>query len=83
MFAMQTKGARQFGQRQSDAFLDGLMELFKTIARFPFLARERQDFAQPIRIHPYKNLVVAYRIENDVVKIVRILNSRQDLRQVL
>lgn len=83
MFAIQTIGARQFRQRQTDIFLDGLTELFKTIALFPFLARERQDFAQPVRIHPYKNHVVAYRIENDVVKIVRVLYNRQDLKQIL
>jgi toxin ParE1/3/4 len=83
MFFIQEKSIREFGQRQTDSFLDGLTRLFKLIARTPLMARERDEFSNPIRIHPYKSLIVAYRIENDVVKIIRVLFGRQDLKQLL
>ena len=83
MFALQNTGILQFGQAQSDVFLDGLTQLFKTIARFPHMARERIEFMPPVRIHPYRSLVVVYRIETDHVKVMRVLHGRQDLRHIL
>ncbi len=79
MFAIQTTGINQFGVLQTDIFLDGLTVLFKLIAHSPYIARERPEFKQPIRLHPYKNLIVAYRIENSIVKIIRVVDGRQDL----
>jgi toxin ParE1/3/4 len=82
MFRIQTNGIAQFGILQTDKFFDGLTAFFKVIARSPFIAPERIEFTKPIRLHPYKNFIIAYRVEGNVVKVVRVVHGRRDLRQL-
>ena len=82
MFKIQTSSIAQIGILQTDKFFDGLTALFKLIAHSPFIASERLEFSKPIRLHAYKNLIIAYRIDGNVVKVVRVVHGRQDLKQI-
>jgi toxin ParE1/3/4 len=82
MFKIQTTGIAQFGVLQTDKFFDGLTTLFMLIAHSPFIAPERTEFSKPIRLHPYKNLIIAYRIDENVVKVLRVVHGRQDLKRI-
>jgi toxin ParE1/3/4 len=47
------------------------------LAANPSLARLREDFSPPVRLHPYGAHIVVYIAAEDVL-IVRVLHSRQD-----
>jgi toxin ParE1/3/4 len=83
MFTVQAEGMQNFGPLQTDKFFDGLTALFKLIAHSPYIASERHEFSRPIRLHPYKSLIIAYRIESETFKILRVVYGRQDLKQIL
>jgi hypothetical protein len=41
------------------------------------------DLFKLIAHSPYKSLIIAYRIENETVKILRVVYGRQDLKAIL
>jgi toxin ParE1/3/4 len=66
-------------ERYATAFYDkGQM-----LAQFPEIGRSRPEIAPNLRstlVHPY---VVFYRLEGDVVQIIRILHGKRDLRRIM
>jgi toxin ParE1/3/4 len=53
--------------------------VFDLIAANPRMARERQEIAPPVRIHPFKAYLVIYRIEETgTVLIVRIRHGHEN-----
>jgi toxin ParE1/3/4 len=52
---------------------------FESLARFPFLGRERAAFASGLRSVVVENYVIFYRIERDQISIVRVLDGRRDI----
>jgi toxin ParE1/3/4 len=53
------------------------------LAHFPEIGRSRPEIAPNLRstlVHPY---VIFYRVEDDVVQILRILHGKQDLRSIM
>lgn len=49
----------------------------------PSLARERREFDPPVRIHPSAEHLIIYRIEADLILVIRILGGRQNWRAML
>jgi toxin ParE1/3/4 len=47
------RGCREFGQAQAERYHAGLAATFDLIDRNPRLAREREQFDPPVRLHPY------------------------------
>ena len=76
-------GASTWGVTQADRYADGLFALFDLLAGFPEMARERTEFAPPVRIHPSGAHLVIYRLEGQGVEIIRILHARQNLTAYL
>lgn len=85
-----TKAARQdiigiylqseerFGEAQADRYLAGLHEMFAFLAENPRAARERIEFAPPVRIHSYKAHLIVYEIERDDILILRLRHGHED-----
>ena len=71
-------GAREFGTRQAESYYRALVDTFDILANNPFIARERQEFRPPVRLHFYKAHAIVYRIMSDHVLIIRVLHGRQD-----
>ena len=78
-----TDGAMTWGADQADRYADGLFAVFDLLAEFPELARERAEFAPPVRIHPSGSHLVIYRPEGQGVEIIRILHAHQNLMAYL
>lgn len=76
-------GAAEWGPDQADRCADGLFAMFDLLAAFPEMARERVEFAPPIRIHPTGAHLVIYRWEHGTVEIIRILHAHQNLTAYL
>ncbi|PLL14332.1 type II toxin-antitoxin system RelE/ParE family toxin [Tabrizicola sp. TH137] len=76
-------GAADWGADQADRYADGLFALFDLLAAFPEMARERDEFTPPVRIHPTGAHLVIYRWEGGPVEIIRILHAHQNLTAFL
>jgi toxin ParE1/3/4 len=53
------------------------------LAHFPEISRSQPEIAPNLRstlVHPY---VIFYRVEGDVIQILRILHGKQDLRSIM
>jgi len=57
--------------------------MFDTLCHSPEIARERPEFTPPIRLHPHRSHLIAYRAEADHLAILRILHMRQNWREIL
>ena len=68
-------GAENRGIEQADRYADGLFSLFDLLSDFPEMARERDEFSPPVRIHPSGVHLVIYRMEGQGIEIIRILHS--------
>ncbi|TMV86591.1 type II toxin-antitoxin system RelE/ParE family toxin [Thioclava sp. BHET1] len=73
------QGARKWGIAQAERYVDGLFRVFDLLAEFPELARERAEFAPPVRIHPSGAHLVIYRQVGQGVEIMRLLHAHQNL----
>lgn len=48
------------------------------IGEYPEIGVERHDVAPGLRIHPYRRSVIAYIIEKERVRIIRVLHGGRD-----
>ena len=76
-------GADNWGIEQADRYADGLFSLFDLLSDFPEMARERDEFSPPVRIHPSGVHLVIYRMEGQGIEIIRILHAHQNLTAYL
>lgn len=53
------------------------------LTQFPELGRLRPEIAPKLRSTLVKPYVIFYRLEGDVVQIVRIIHGKRDLRRIL
>ena len=77
------RGVREFGASHTRKYLFGLTQSMKIISRAPLIARERNEFRLAARIHYYKAHIIAYRITDERVKIIRVFSKYQDWMQLL
>ena len=78
-----THGAATWGESQAERYADGLFALFDLLADYLEIAREREEFTPPVRIHPGGSHLVVYRSEGQGVEIIRILHAHQNLMAYL
>ncbi len=71
-------GMDMFGLRQANIYFDQLHEIFDKIDNAPLSGRLRKEFSNPIRAHQFRSHLIFYVLDNDDVKIIRILHSRTD-----
>lgn len=76
-------GAESWGVEQANRYADGLFALFDLLSSFPEMARERNEFTPPVRIHSSGAHLVIYRQEEQGVEIIRILHAHQNLTAFL
>ena len=75
--------AETWSADQADIYIDMLIQTIETLVAMPTLARERNEFAPPVRIHPSAEHLIIYYIDADLIHIVRILGGRQNWRALL
>ncbi|HKP79674.1 MAG TPA: type II toxin-antitoxin system RelE/ParE family toxin [Phenylobacterium sp.] len=67
-----------FGETQADRYVADLESTFAFLAEHPMAARERFEFAPPVRIHPYRAHLIVYRLDGGDVLILRLRHGRED-----
>ncbi len=76
-------GVRTWSADQADSYIDRMVAVFELLAAFPELARQRDEFTPPVRIHPAGSHLVVYRGRAGGVDILRILHNQRDLLTLL
>jgi len=55
----------------------------RTLAQFPEIVRSRPEIAPNLYSTLVRPYVIFYRVEGDMVQILRILHGRMDLRSIM
>lgn len=71
-------GLRQWGQAQSDSYLENLKDHFWSLTEQPLMGVERPELLPGLRILPIESHALFYRVTTDTVEIIRVLHGRQD-----
>src|SRR2546423_748539 len=63
---------------------DEIREAIKTLATLPGMGHTRADVSDPrYRFWPVYSYVIAYRVEGNTVRVVRVIHGGRNIRQVL
>lgn len=71
-------GLRQWGQKQSDNYLEGIKEQFWVLTEQPLIGVERPDLLPNMRSLPIESHTLFYSVTSNTVEIIRVLHGRQD-----
>lgn len=63
----------------ADRMLDELFELCERLSEMPRMGRIREELLPGLRSFPVRRYMVYYRIHNQILEVVRVLHSRQDV----
>jgi toxin ParE1/3/4 len=74
---------RQFGQDVTGAYADGFRGIFRLLADHLEAGPDRSEVSGGLRSFRHRSHILFYRIEQDVVEIVRVLHHAQDARRIL
>ncbi|HEY8036739.1 MAG TPA: type II toxin-antitoxin system RelE/ParE family toxin [Methylobacter sp.] len=71
---------------RAETFIEEILEsLSQTLSVFPLAGKVYEEIETKIEIRslPYKNYISFYRVRNDVVEILYIFNSAQNIKNIL
>lgn len=71
-------GLRQWGQTQSENYLENIKEQFWTLIEHPLIGVDRSELLSSARSLPIESHSLFYRVTSNTVEIIRVLHSRQD-----
>lgn len=71
-------GLRQWGQAQSDSYLETIKTQFWSLTEQPLMGVERSDLLLGVRSLPIESHILFYRVTTDTIEIIRVLHGRQD-----
>lgn len=71
-------GLRQWGQAQSEAYLEILKVKFWSLTEQPLIGTERPELLAGMRSLPIESHILFYRVTTTNVEIIRVLHGRQD-----
>jgi toxin ParE1/3/4 len=70
------------GRHTADKIVREIGEVCRLLEEHPFAGRARDEVRQGLRSLAARPHVVFYRVNNDVVEIVRVLDGRRDLDEI-
>ena len=63
----------------ADAYLRAIVSRFPTLASMPRMGRERPELSPGLRSHVVGHHVIFYRLFDDGLEVVRVLDGMRDL----
>ena len=63
--------------------MQGFNQRCRQLASFPNIGRSYDDLQLGLRGLPLAGYIILYRVIDDGIEIVRVVNGRQDLRSLL
>ncbi|HKV47425.1 MAG TPA: type II toxin-antitoxin system RelE/ParE family toxin [Candidatus Acidoferrales bacterium] len=67
----------------ADRVIDGIVQRFLLLAKYPRIGRTRDEIRRELRSFPVGEYVVFYRIEREDVIILRVLHGKRDIERIL
>ena len=71
-------GLRQWGQTQSESYLENIKQQIWTLTEQPLIGVDRSELLSGARSLPIESHTLFYRVTLDTVEIIRVLHGRQD-----
>lgn len=71
-------GIRQWGQAQSDHYLEIIKNQFWSLTEQPLMGVDRPELLPGARSLPVESHTLYYRVTTSSVEIIRVLHGRQD-----
>lgn len=68
----------QWGGDQAITYLENLRSAIDLLADYPDMARLREEFDPPVRLHPVREHLVIYVINGEDLEVIRVLHNRAD-----
>ena len=75
--------ADRVGLDSSDRFLQGVTAKISWLTQFPSMGRRRDDLATGIRNLNYEKYLIFYRVNDEAVDILRVVQGSRNLEQIL
>lgn len=72
-----------WSEAQAVDYLSGMDAALKLLAEFPEMARLRQEFTPPMRIHPYRKHLIIYVAEDSFIDVVRVVHAQANWSALL
>jgi toxin ParE1/3/4 len=69
--------------RTAQAYIDRIEARCRNLADFPLVGRNRSDVGPDLRSLPFESVLIVYRVELDIVRILRVLGQAQDYEKLL
>ena len=71
-------GLRQWGQTQSESYLENIKEQLWMLTEQPLIGVDRSEPLHCTRSLPVESHILFYRVTPDTIEIIRVLHGRQD-----
>lgn len=71
-------GLRQWGQVQSDRYLENIKDQLWSLREQPLIGVDRSELLPDVRSLPIASHTLLYRATTDRLEIIRVLHGRQD-----
>jgi toxin ParE1/3/4 len=71
-------GLRQWGQTQSESYLENIKEQLWMLTEQPLIGVDRSELLHCTRSLPVESHILFYRVTPDTIEIIRVLHGRQD-----
>lgn len=68
---------------QARTYLEGLSDCLALLCAHPDIARLRNEFTPPVRLHPYRKHLLIYRIDGGYLDVIRIVHARSNWADIL
>jgi len=62
--------------------VDRFIETFDSLADMPGMGRQREELAPGLRSFPVGNYLIFYQIEEDIIRIVRVVHGSRNIRKL-
>lgn len=76
-------GIREFGGDAADSYFRGFKKSFALLRERPFAGASEPDLRDAIRSLTYKRHRIFYRVEDDVIEVLRVLHHARDASGIL
>jgi toxin ParE1/3/4 len=68
---------------QAESYLAGLDQTLRLLSDYPDIARLHEEFAPPVRLHPYRSHLVIFVASEAVLEVIRVVHMRTNWAVVL
>lgn len=69
-------------QDTADRFIDDVVARCDRLARHPWLGRSRSELGESIRSLVFERWIVFYRVDSDLILVLRVVDGARDLTSI-